>query len=465
MAISKGMLLKVNKQETATLLMLAASPDTEVGLSHPHALKTRGWAAAFASIALAFAVLLGGAPQAHAADASCPTHDVAAAFMVEGTLINNDKPVEGAKIVITGEGVTTCGVTDSSGYFIIDTPKGGNYVASIDNSTLPSGVTISDSDNQQKVDLVSTNDQSVLFPLAEGASTSINFGDQLLIFGFQGLDFGLMLALCAIGVSLIFGTTGFSNFAHGETVSLGALLAWFFTAVAHIPVILSAAITVAIVALYGVAQNALIWKPLRKRRLGLNQTMIVSIGFAMAARYILMIVFGSDTKDLGGNSLPVTMGPIHTTNIAVISVIVSSVVLAGIALFLTKTRIGKATRAVSDNAALASATGIDIEKIIRYIWILSASTTGLAGILFGLQYQANWYTGASILLLMFAATTLGGLGTALGTAIGALVIGMVVQVSAMFIPTDLTYASGLVILILTLLIRPQGILGKKQRLG
>jgi neutral amino acid transport system permease protein len=437
----------------------------EVGLTNATMRLKRSWILFGTAMAVLFSVLLSGAPVAHAAAASCPKHDVAAAFMVEGTLTNADKPVVGAKIVITGPGFTTCGVTDDSGYFIIDAPKAGKYTASIDTTTLPSGVSISDSDNKQAVDLVSTNDQSVLFPLGAGASTAPSWSDQLVVYAFQGLNFGLMLALCALGVSLVFGTTGFSNFAHGETVSLAALLAWFMSSVMHLPILIAALITIILVGGYGWAQNKLIWRPLRKRRLGLNQTMIVSIGFAMAVRYLLLIVFNGDTKDLSGSTQSVQLGPIHTTSVAITSMVICAIALGGMAWFLTRTRIGKATRAVSDNASLASATGIDIEQIITIVWIIAAGTTGIAGVLFGLQYQANWQTGANILLLMFAATTLGGLGTALGTTVGALVIGMVVQVSAMFIPTDLTYATALVILILTLLVRPQGILGKKQRLG
>ncbi|MEI6590833.1 MAG: branched-chain amino acid ABC transporter permease [Actinomycetes bacterium] len=417
-----------------------------------------------AMFAVVFSALFGAAP-AKAADKPCVPHDVAAAFMVEGTLIDNDKPLANVKVVVTGEGFTGCGITDDTGYFILDAPKAGNYIASIDTTTLPAGVKISDADNQQPVDLVSTNDAPVLFPLGEGASTAVSFLDQLAGYAFQGLNFGLMLALCSLGLSLVFGTTGFSNFAHGETVSLGALLAWVFAVLLNWPIFLAAAVTIVIVAGYGIGQNKYIWRPLRKRRLGLNQTMIVSIGFAMAMRYLLLIFFDGDTKDLSGNTQQVNFGPIHTTNIAIISMVICVITLAAIAYFLTRTRIGKATRAVSDNTALASATGIDIESIIGIVWVVAAGTTAIAGILFGLQYQASWLTGANILLLMFAATTLGGLGTALGTTVGALVIGMVVQISAIWIPTDLTFATALVILILTLLVRPQGILGKKQRLG
>jgi branched-chain amino acid transport system permease protein len=145
--------------------------------------------------------------------------------------------------------------------------------------------------------------------------------------------------------------------------------------------------------------------------------------------------------------------------------LISVVALGGVALFLTRTRIGKATRAVSDNAALASATGIDVERIIRIVWVTAAALTGLAGVLYGLELQANWLTGFDILLLLFASVTLGGLGTALGATVGALIIGMVVEVSSLFIPNELRYAAALVILIVILIWRPQGVLGKKQRLG
>jgi neutral amino acid transport system permease protein len=271
--------------------------------------------------------------------------------------------------------------------------------------------------------------------------------------------------LAAIGISLIFGTTGFSNFAHGEMVTLGALLTWLLYSIIGLPIVVAGAITIALTAGFGWLQDAAIWRPLRNRRLGLNQTMIVSIGFSIVLRYVLLMIFGGDTKDLGGTSNSVTLGPVVTNTSALASMAISAVALIGVAFFLTRTRVGKATRAVSDNASLAASTGIDVERIIRIVWLLAAALTGLSGILYGLQFQANWSTGFSILLLLFASTTLGGLGTSFGTAIGALIIGVVVQTSVIIIPTDLSYASALVVLILTLLFRPQGILGKKQRLG
>jgi branched-chain amino acid transport system permease protein len=212
-------------------------------------------------------------------------------------------------------------------------------------------------------------------------------------------------------------------------------------------------------------QDAGLWKPLRKKRIGLNQMMIVSIGFSIVARYVLLIIFGGETKVISGEFQSIQLGPINTTVNSVVSMGVSLVTLAAIALFLTRTRIGKATRAVSDNAALAASTGIDVERIIRIVWVVAGALTALAGILYGLQFQANWMTGFQILLLLFAAVTLGGLGTALGATVGALIIGFVVELSVLFIPADLKYAASLIILVLVLLFRPQGVLGKKQRIG
>jgi branched-chain amino acid transport system permease protein len=145
--------------------------------------------------------------------------------------------------------------------------------------------------------------------------------------------------------------------------------------------------------------------------------------------------------------------------------ITSLVALLGVAYFLTRTRIGKATRAVSDNASLAASTGIDVEKIILIVWLFAAALTGLSGVLYGLQFQASWDLGFNILLLLFAAVTLGGLGTSTGSIVGALIIGLVVEVAPMVIANELKYAVALVILIIILIIRPQGVLGKKQRIG
>ena len=140
-------------------------------------------------------------------------------------------------------------------------------------------------------------------------------------------------------------------------------------------------------------------------------------------------------------------------------------VLLLFAYLLLRTRIGKATRAVSDNPALAASSGIDVERVISVVWIAGAGLAGLAGVMLGLSQQVTYQMGFQILLVVFASVTLGGLGTAFGALLGAIVVGIFTQVSTLIVPTELKNAGALVILIVILLVRPQGILGRRERVG
>jgi neutral amino acid transport system permease protein len=433
---------------------------TEVGLSQLNIRAGRKAGVFLGLVAMLFAILFAGVP-AHAAD-DPSTY----AYTIAGTLLNNEKPVVGVTVTASLDSFKSSVKSDDSGAWLIMVPKAGIYDVTIDKATLPAGVSFTKAGGEKmQADLTQTDFAAVLFSFGKSTVVTQSFSDQLLVRVWAGLNFGLLLAMAAIGISLIFGTTGLNNFAHGEMVTTGALFIWLFHIVLNLNILVSAVIAVALTTVFGWAQDAGLWKPLRKRRMGLNQMMIVSIGFSIVARYILLLFFGGDTKDIGGGGNIIQLGPIFTSDIALISLVICILSLAGVALFLTRTRIGKATRAVSDNPSLAAATGIDVERIIRIVWIVASALTGLAGVLYGLQFQATWLTGFDILLLLFASVTLGGLGTALGATVGALIIGMIVEVSTLFIANELKYAAALVILIVILIVRPQGVLGKKQRIG
>ncbi len=154
------------------------------------------------------------------------------------------------------------------------------------------------------------------------------------------------------------------------------------------------------------------------------------------------------------------------TKVDIVSMVIAIIVIVAFALWLTYSRLGKATRAISDNPGLASASGIDVDFVVRVVWILASALAGLAGVLYAYYRPGiKWDMGTQVLLLMFAAVTLGGLGTAFGALIGALIIGIIVETSSLFIPADLRFASALAILIIILLVRPQGILGRRERIG
>jgi neutral amino acid transport system permease protein len=412
-------------------------------------------------LAILFSLVFAAAPSAHAAEDPSTF-----AYTIAGTLQQDDVPIPGVKITASQDGKSYGTESDEFGEWMIMVPTDGKWSVELDTATIPSEFSLSSKDGAVgEADLTQTDFAAVLFKFGNQVVEVQSFSDQLLIRLFAGLNFGLMLAIAAIGITLIYGTTGLNNFAHGEMVTLGALIMWLTYSFLELNVVVSGLISIAAVAAFGWGQDSLLWKPLRKRRLGLNQMMIVSIGFGIVARYVLLLTFGGDTKDVSGGATIIQLGPIFTSDVTLVSIAISIVCLAAVAYFLTRTRIGKAARAVSDNASLAASTGIDVERIIRIIWIFAAALTGLAGALYGLQFQANWSLGYDILLLLFASVTLGGLGTSLGAAIGALIIGLVVEVGTLFIPSELKYVSGLVILIVILIVRPQGVLGKKQRIG
>ena len=132
---------------------------------------------------------------------------------------------------------------------------------------------------------------------------------------------------------------------------------------------------------------------------------------------------------------------------------------------LQRTKIGKAMRAVADNRDLAASSGINVDRVILIVWALGGALATLGGVLLGLSDNVQWDMGFRLLLLMFAGVTLGGLGTAYGALIGSLVVGVFVQMSTLIIPSDIKYVGGLLLLIVILVIRPQGILGSRVRVG
>jgi neutral amino acid transport system permease protein len=408
-----------------------------------------------------------GAGSAIAQTTPTPAPDISSVFSVGGIIRDEDTPLEGVEVEVEGQGFTETGVTGDDGRWTVQLPAAGEYTVTLVPDTLPEGVEPRDPDNiTRTVNLGTTNTVNVLFPTGAGTVVESDLGGTIFTRLIYGLNFGLLLALGAIGISLIFGTTKLNNFAHGEMVTFGAVMFFLFGTVLNVPMIPAIIITLALSAFTGYAQETFLHKPLRKRGIGLVQAMIVTIGLSIVVRYVFQFSIGAGTQTLDtGLTETVDIGPATITLASLVSMGVSVVMLALVGLFLTRTRIGKATRAVSDNASLAAASGINVDRIILVVWVLAATLTGLSGILYGIFRQVNWSMGFQILLLLFAAVTLGGLGSAFGALVGSLIIGIVTEVSTVWIPNDLRYAVALLILILVLLVRPQGVLGRKERVG
>ncbi|CAN5324939.1 hypothetical protein BH09ACT1_BH09ACT1_29140 [soil metagenome] len=447
----------------------------------------------FAMILLAGTLAITSASGAHAATPE-PTPSAEPQSIGVWVRVAADKSnVAGVSVKITGaKGFSTTVVTGADGKIDVPIARTGTYKVNLVASTIPQalGALTVLGENPREVQVSSQNLGVPAYYLlgpatgsgaatpSPGASGGANSGsnsgstthssiaDVVLPRVATGLIFGLLIALASIGVSLIYGTTGLNNFAHGELVTFGALVGYVVSGVLHMPGWFGIASALVLGGVFGYIQDLGLWKPLRKKGIGLIPLMIVSIGLSLALRYIFQFIFGPDLLVTpNNNSAFLKLGPVNLRFTDVSSPIICIIVLLLVAFALLRTRIGKATRAVADNRSLAAATGINVERVIRIVWVAGGALAGLSGALIGYYQPVSWQTGASILLLIFASVTLGGLGTAFGALVGSLVIGLLVDLSTIFIPSNMKFVAALAVMIIILIFRPQGILGRRDRIG
>ena len=387
------------------------------------------------------------------------------------------------------------GVSDAEGVFLFPVPAVGDYTLTIDPATLPDGIALSDPDAASRTVTVSEGGTAnAIFALSDGSEgeggasasdgTGITFRRvaQLTV---DGVKLGLFLGMAAIGLSLIFGTTGLVNFAHSEMIAFGYFAAYFFNFyglagffgfMAQWPapfgdgvnLIFATILAVIAGAGFGWLLDVTIFAPLRRRGVSLIAQLVVTIGLSILLRYGFLFIFGGTQrffKDYTAQRGNTYFGLIDLTNKDLLTMIISIIVLIIVGLVLAKTRIGKAMRAVSDNRDLAESSGIDVERVIRTVWIAGGALAALGGVFLGLSETVNWLLGFRMLLLIFAGVTLGGLGTTYGALVGCLLVGMGIQLSTLFIPIELKNAGAMAVLIGVLLFRPQGILGRAERIG
>ena len=396
----------------------------------------------------------------------------AAPTFIQGTLVDASKaPISGVTISVTGpNNFTGSSVSDGTGKWKVEVPAAAVYQVTINQEELPSGQALTDPAKATiKANVISLGfDLTILFPIGPGVEKTSNLERSAQLFA-DGLILALVIALAALGLNLVFGTTGLTNFAHGELLTLGGLLTYFLSAIVKLDVIFAIPLAVLLSAFIGgYLQDKLLWGPLRRRGTGLIAALIVSIGLAIFVRYFYLFIFGGDTRQLpqyAGQPGITIAGLVSITPKSIITSSIGLAMLVGATLWLSKSRLGKASRAVADNPALASSSGIEVERVISAVWILGATLASYAGIMVTVNQGVSFVMGQDLLLLIFAAVTLGGLGTINGALVGSLAIGVSIQLSTLFIPTELKYVGALAILILILLVRPQGILGKKGRIG
>ncbi len=293
----------------------------------------------------------------------------------------------------------------------------------------------------------------------------------------DGLMNGALIGLGAIGVTLTYSILRFANFAHGEFITFGAYAAMAIAGgVSTLVVgsdaglgvlsispalILAAPLAMALTAGFALALDRILFARLRSNSEAISVVM-ASFGASMAIRAAIEFVFTSRpayfTRELQ-IAQPIAFGLKATPN-QIALLVVAGVLLVGVHLLLSRTQIGRAMRAVSENPALARAAGVDVDMTIRFAWALGGALASAAGVMLGLLVQIRPFMGFDLLLPLFAAAILGGIGSVPGAFFGALVIGLGEALTVQLAGAEWRAAVAFLVLIAVLLIRPSGMAGR-----
>jgi neutral amino acid transport system permease protein len=281
----------------------------------------------------------------------------------------------------------------------------------------------------------------------------------------NGLSFGSIYALGAVGLTLVYGILKLVNFAHGDFLTFGAYTAFLVNVTWGLPFAVAVLGAVAATAVLGVAFERVLWKPMRGVGAGMLQLLLISIGLALVIRNSIQFAWGSEVRGLDVDVFStVSFLGLRIGEQELIVAIVGVTVLLAVGLMLRFTALGKQMRALSDNLDLAETTGINTARVITYTWILAGGLAGLSGALIASIANVKPELGFELLLPIFAVVILGGIGNAFGALSAGLILGLVIEWSTLVIEARWKLAIGFVVLILALVIRPQGIFGRAREI-
>ena len=281
--------------------------------------------------------------------------------------------------------------------------------------------------------------------------------------GINGLSLGAIYALGAVGLTLVYGILRLVNFAHGDFLTFGAYMAYLVNVTWGMPLVIGVFWAMVATAVLGLLFERVLWGPMRAKRAGFLQLILMSIGLAFLLRAIVQWFWSTDIRVLDVNTTStVDFLGLRIGQTQLIVVIVGVAVIIGIGLMLRLTLLGKQMRALSDDLELAETAGIDTRRVINYTWIFAGALAGLAGVLAGATTNLRPEMGFELLLPIFAAVILGGIGDAFGALAAGLVIGVMTEWSTLVIDARWKTAVGFIVLVAVLIVRPQGIFGKAK---
>ncbi|MFB6266152.1 MAG: branched-chain amino acid ABC transporter permease [Halodesulfurarchaeum sp.] len=319
---------------------------------------------------------------------------------------------------------------------------------------------------------------------------------RLATYTWDGLVVGLVIGLASVGLSMTYSILNFANFAHGDYITAGAFMGWSVTFLVAgvfrnqpidglllvgaggevyasdlginvlqtpLAVVLGLIAAIGATILVVLAIDRIAFRPLREEE-GII-LLITSVGVALALRYSIVFIYQQSTRSVTANvpsvAVPMIDGTLNVTIHQITLVVVAAILMLGVHVFLQSTKLGKAMRAMADNKDLARVTGIPTERVVRWTWIIGGGLTGAAGYLIALERGTlSFNLGWLLLLLIFAAVILGGIGSIYGAIAGGIVIGLASRVSLIWLP-EATFARPVAFLVMIFLLvyRPQGIFG------
>jgi branched-chain amino acid transport system permease protein len=284
---------------------------------------------------------------------------------------------------------------------------------------------------------------------------------------FNGLIAGAIYALVAAGFSLIYSTNKFIHFAHGVTVSFAAYFLYLMFSVFGINFWISVIFTIMFSGILGWIVNEFVYKIMRRRKASSMILLVASVALLILLESLILLFFGPSVKIIdfveGGSGINIIGAMI--TPLQIVIILTSTLLFFCLLLFMKKTRLGKAMRAVSNNKDVAEIVGISSKKIYAWSFIIGSSIAGIAGVLISMEQNLEPVMGTNLIIKGFTGSIIGGIGSVPGAIIGAFLLGIIEVLGIWFLPSGYKDAIAFIVLFLFLVFRPQGIFGKKDFSG
>ena len=279
----------------------------------------------------------------------------------------------------------------------------------------------------------------------------------------NGLRTGSIYALIALGYTMVYGIAKMINFAHGDIIMVGAYALYVFSSLLGLPVPVCIVLTIAFCAVLGITVERIAYKPLRKAPS--LAVLITAIGVSYFLQNVALLIFKATPIPFGSiiHVPNVEIGGIHISGITIVTFVITAITMVILTWFINKTKAGSAMRAVSEDKGAAELMGINVNRTISLTFAIGSGLAAIAGILFISQYESLYPTlGALPGIKAFVAAVLGGIGSIPGAMLGGIVLGIIESMSKAYISTQLADAIVFGVLVIVLLVKPSGLLGKMK---